>query len=141
MIIRITTGPLEFVARLEEERAPLTCAAFRALLPFRNTLLQARWSGESAWIPLGAFDFGVPAENATSAPAPGELLLHPRGESETEILFPYGITRFASKFGPLNGNHFMTVIEGAGQLTALGDLVLRRGAQDITFELTSRSPQ
>ncbi|MGH7653610.1 MAG: DUF3830 family protein [Gemmatimonadaceae bacterium] len=133
MTIRITVGPLQFTARLEEERAPLTCAAFRALLPFRNTLLQARWSGESAWIPLGDFQFGVPAENATSAPAPGELLLYPRGESETEILFPYGLTRFASKFGPLAGNHFLTVVEGTEQLAALGELVLRGGAQDITF--------
>lgn len=141
MTIRITVGPLEFDARLEEERAPLTCAAFRALLPFRNTLLQARWSGESAWIPLGDREFRVPPENVTSTPAPGELLLHPRGQSETEILFPYGITRFASKFGSLAGNHFLTVVEGAEQLEALGELVLRRGAQDITFELTSRSPQ
>jgi hypothetical protein len=133
MNIRITAGPLEFIARLEEDRAPLTCAAFRALLPFRNTLLQARWSGESAWIPLGDFQFDVPPENATSAPAPGELLLHPRGESETEILFPYGVTRFASKFGPLAGNHFLTVVEGAEQLEALGELVLRRGAQEIAF--------
>jgi hypothetical protein len=133
MTIRITAGPLEFIARLEEECAPLTCAAFRALLPFRTTLLQARWSGESAWIPLGDFQFDVPPENVTSTPAPGELLLHPRGESETEILFPYGLTRFASKFGPLAGNHFLTVVEGTERLAALGELVLRGGAQDITF--------
>ena len=133
MTIRITAGPLQFIARLEEERAPRTCAAFRALLPFRNTLLQARWSGESAWIPLGDFQFDVPPENVTSAPAAGELLLYPRGQSETEILFPYGITRFASKFGPLAGNHFLTVVDGGEQLGALGELVLRKGAQEITF--------
>ena len=57
-----------------------------------------------------------------------------RSISETEILFPYGETRFASKFGPLAGNHFLTIIEGVEQLPALGELVLRRGAQEVVFE-------
>ncbi|MFI5232382.1 MAG: DUF3830 family protein [Gemmatimonadales bacterium] len=135
MHIRITVGRLRFLARLEEDRAPLTCAAFRAVLPFRNTLIQARWSGESAWIPLGDLDLGVPPENATSEPAPGQLLLYPGGVSETEILFPYGITRFASKFGTLEGNHFLTIVEGAAQLARLGELVLNSGAQLVLFEV------
>ena len=134
MLIRISAGPLRFLARLEEDRAPLTCAAFRAVLPFRNKLIQARWSGESAWIPLGERQFGVPPENTTGEPAPGQLLLYPGGVSETEILFPYGITRFASKFGPLVGNHFLTIVEGTTQLSALGTLVLHSGAQDVAFE-------
>ena len=134
MNIRISAGPLRFMATLEDDRAPLTCAAFRAVLPFEKKLIQARWSGEAAWIPLGDFRFGVPPENETSEPAPGQLLLYPGGVSETEILFPYGITRFASKFGPLAGNHFMTIVNGAEQLPHLGELVLRSGAQDIVFE-------
>jgi uncharacterized protein DUF3830 len=35
--------------------------------------------------------------------------------------------------GQLAGNHFATVVEGNEQLMELGDLVLRRGAQEITF--------
>ena len=135
MNVRISVGALTFTGRLEHDVAPLSCAAFVARLPFRNTLVQARWSGESAWIPLGDFDFGVPRENATGAPLPGQLLLYPGGYSETEILFPYGECRFASKLGPLEGNHFITIVEGAEDLAALGDLVLRNGAQDILFEL------
>jgi hypothetical protein len=134
MNIRITAGTLHFMGRLEEERAPKTCAAFLAVLPFRKKLLQARWSGEAAWIPLGTQDFGVSLENHTSHPAPGQLLLHPGGDSETEILFPYGNCRFASKLGQLAGNHFMTIIEGAEQFDSLGELVLWEGAQDIIFE-------
>src|SRR5262245_42570445 len=95
----IRAGPLRFGARLEESKAPLTCAAFRALLPFENQLIQARWSGEAAWIPLGDLSLGIPAENETSEPAAGQLLLYPAGISETEILFPYGQSRFASKHG------------------------------------------
>jgi hypothetical protein len=137
MNLRITVGILRFTGRLEEERAPLSCAAFRAVLPFRNKLIQARWSGEAAWIPLGDLQFGVPPENSTGEPAPGQLLLYPGGYSETEILFPYGITRFASKLGPLAGNHFITIVEGTEQLPRLGELVLHSGAQDVVFETTN----
>jgi hypothetical protein len=131
---RIIAGPFEFMARFEEESAPRTCAAFKALLPFRNKIIQARWSGEAAWIPLGDRHIGVGFENHTSHPAPGEILLYPGGYSETEILFPYGATMFASKLGQLAGNHFLTVVEGREHLRALGRLVLWDGAQDIAFE-------
>jgi len=134
MKIKIVVGSLPFVGRLESERAPRTCAVFLAHLPFRGKLIQARWSGEAAWMPLGELDFAVPAENSTSDPAPGQLLLYPGGISETEILFPYGSCRFASRFGQLAGNHFITIIEGAEQLGSLGERVLWEGAQDIAFE-------
>ena len=133
-MVRIMAGPFEFTARFEEESAPRTCAAFKALLPFRNKIIQARWSGEAAWIPLGDRQMGVGFENHTSHPAPGEILLYPGGYSETEILFPYGATMFASKLGQLAGNHFLTVVEGREHLRALGRLVLWHGAQDIAFE-------
>ena len=132
--LRITAGPFEFVARLEEEAAPQTCEAFGGLLPFENKIVQARWSGEAAWIPLGDLDLGLNYENHTSFPAPGEILLYPGGYSETEILFPYGGTCFASIVGQLAGNHFLTIIEGCEHLRELGRLVLWEGAQDIVFE-------
>ncbi|RIK43897.1 MAG: DUF3830 domain-containing protein [Chloroflexi bacterium] len=134
-VLRIQVGPFRFRARLEEERSPQTCRAFLAVLPFRSRLIQARWSGESAWVPLGDYSIGVGPENPIHAPQPGEILFYPAGISETEILFPYGETRFASKFGPLAGNHFLTIIDGAEQLPELGALVLRDGAQEIVFEL------
>lgn len=136
--LRITVGPLEFAARLEEEDAPQTCAAFTKLLPFRNKIIHARWSGEAAWIPLGDFQTGIHYENHTSYPAPGQILLYPGGFSETEILFPYGGTRFASKLGQLAGNHFLTILSGNEQLRELGRLVLWEGAQDIVFEAISK---
>jgi hypothetical protein len=134
-VLRITVGDFGFAARFEEDRAPMTVAALRALLPLENRLVQARWSGESAWVPLGwELDLGLAPENATSYPAPGELLLYPGGLSEVEILFPYGATCFASKMGQLAGNHVATIVEGGEQLSELGRIVLWDGAQDIRFE-------
>jgi hypothetical protein len=134
-VLRITAGEFEFTARLEVEKAPRTNAALRRLLPLDSELVQARWSGESAWVPLGwKLDLGLGPENATTYPAPGELLLYAGGLSEVEILFPYGATNFASKMGQLAGNHFATIESGRERLPELGEAVLRRGAQKIRFE-------
>jgi hypothetical protein len=133
-MIRITVGDLVFMAQLERERAPATVAALLRLLPLTGSLLQARWSGEAAWMPLGSLDAGVGAENDTQLPKPGQILLYPSGISETEILIPYGTTVFASKAGPLRGNHVMTIVEGGEQLSELGRRVVWHGAQPIRFE-------
>ena len=82
---------------------------------------------------MGELELGLGYENQTSHPAPGQLLLYPGGISETEILFPYGSTLFASKVGQLAGNHFATIYEGNEQLADLGELVLWKGAQEISF--------
>jgi uncharacterized protein DUF3830 len=134
--LAITAGEFSFKAELERERAPKTVAAFEALLPFHSQIIHARWSGEAAWIPLGDLDIGISRdpENATSHPAPGQILWYPGGLSETEILFPYGGAMFASIVGQLAGNHFLTVVEGAERLRALGEHVLWKGALDIAFE-------
>jgi len=133
--LKITAGPYEFDARLERERAPLTCAAFAKSLPFVTEVMHVKWSGECVWSPLGDMDFGVGHENPTSYPSPGQFILYPGGISETEIMLAYGAAHFMSKVGPLAGNHFITITSGAENLEALGDLTMRKGAQKICFEL------
>ncbi|MEO8609404.1 MAG: DUF3830 family protein [Chloroflexota bacterium] len=133
--LRIRVAGFTFVARMEVEAAPQTCAAFRALLPYHQQLIHARWSGEACWIPLGDFQLNVSSENHTSYPSRGDILFYPGGISETEILFPYGSTRFASKVGQLAGNHFLTVIDGMEHLAEVGRMCLWQGAQDIVFEM------
>jgi Protein of unknown function (DUF3830) len=132
-VLRISSGEFTFAARLEEETAPQTVAAFRRLLPIESRVIHVRWSGESMWIPFGELEVGVGFESATSYPNPGELLLYPGGVSETELLFPYGHVAFGSKAGLLAGNHFATVVEGADQLRELGERCLWQGAQDIAL--------
>ncbi len=116
-MIEIVAGDLRFVARLETEGAPKSCAAFRKLLPLKGKLIQARWSGEAGWVPLGDLELDLGYENPTSHPAPGHLL--------------------ASKAGQLAGNHFATIYEGNERLKELGELVLWKGAQEISFTESS----
>ena len=130
--VDIQAGPYHFRARFEAA-APKTVEKFRAMLPYQQKIIHVRWSGEACWIPLGDLDLGLGYENATSYPAPGQILLHPGGISETEILLPYGACQFASKVGVLAGNHFLTVVENLENLAVLGKHVLWSGAQDILF--------
>lgn len=131
--LSIVAGPLTLRASLELARAPKTCATLRTILPLRGKLLQARWSGEAAWMPMGELRVGLEYENHTSYPAPGEILWYPGGVSEMEILIPYGATRFASKAGQLAGNHVATIRESRDVLEELGRLVLWQGVQDIVI--------
>jgi hypothetical protein len=132
--VRISAGGFVFGARFETAAAPRSCARFQGLLPYRQRLIHVRWSGEACWIPLGDLDLGLGYENHTSFPAPGQIILYPGGISETEILLAYGAVAFASKAGPLAGNHFLTVTEGAEHLRPLGERALWEGAQEILFE-------
>ena len=131
--IRITVANTKFVAETNPE-APRTVAAFMKLLPYRQQVIHVKWSGEGMWVPLGEFNLGVGFENHTSHPSVGDILFYPGGYSETEIILAYGSCSFASKMGPLAGNHFLTLVEGREQLRELGRKVLWEGAQDILFE-------
>ena len=116
----VTAGPFKFDAKFELEAAPKTCAAFKKQMPFISKIVHVRWSGEGVWMPLGDLDFGVGYENATSYPAPGQVILYPGGVSETEILMAYGNVAFASRAGQLAGN------QHARQRRFVDDLAARR---------------
>jgi hypothetical protein len=131
--IRITAAGQRFTAWTHPD-APRTVAAFRTLLPYRQRLIHVRWSGEACWIPLGDFRLGVELENATSHPSAGDVLFHPGGISEAELLIAYGACRFSSRVGQLAGNHFMTIVDAGAALRELGRTVLWQGAQDVLFE-------
>ena len=132
--IRITAAGHHFVAETHPD-APQTVAAFLQLLPYHQKLIHVRWSGEAVWVPLGDFKLGVGFENHTSHPSVGDILFYPGGYSETEIILAYGACSFASRMGPLAGNHFLTIVEGREHLRALGTTVLWQGAQDVRFEV------
>ena len=132
IVVRIGSSVLP--ARLEPGRSPRTVDAFLARVPLRGQLVHARWSGEALWMPLGELKLHDAYEDATSYPAPGQVLWHPPGASEAELLIPYGPTRFASKAGQLAGNHFLTLDVDPVELAALGRAVLWNGAVDVSFD-------
>lgn len=131
--LAITIGDLHFSGRWAED-APRTIEAIRVLLPLQGKLIHCRWSGEGCWIPLGESYLDLGPENATSHPAPGQVIVYPGGLSECEILIAYGSVDFSSKVGQLWGNHFATLVDGTEQLPEMGRRVLWQGAQDISVE-------
>jgi Protein of unknown function (DUF3830) len=135
--VTIEAGPFTFSARFEIDAAPRTCEFFASILPFRQKIVHCRWSGEGCWVPLGDFASNLPFENATSYPAPGQLIFYPGGFSEAELLLAYGGVQFASKLGQLAGNHFMTITHGMEHIAELGRLTLWNGAQDFAIATAS----
>ena len=134
--VMLTCGDYQFFARLEEEKAPRTCAIFKKMLPIEDRLIHVRWSGEGMWIPMGDTRWeGLDFENHTSYPSKGELLIYPGGISEMEMILAYGGVSFASKVGQLAGNLVLTITEGLDQLYELGRKTLYEGAQNIRIEL------
>lgn len=132
--LSLTSCELTFIAETHSS-APRSVLALLGLLPWETQLVHVRWSGEGVWVPLGDRDFALPWENATRYPAPGEVLFYPGGYSETEILLAYGPCSFASKLGPIAGNHVMTVVEGIEHLPELGRRCLWEGAQPLKIIL------
>jgi hypothetical protein len=132
--LKISIGGIPFVAELLEDEAPETCKAFLRALPIRGEVIQARWSGEAAWLPMEEWGIEAPFENHTSHPSRGDLLYYPGGISEKEMLIPYGSAQFGSKVGQLQGSHFATIVEGAEGLREMGERVLWKGAQEIVIE-------
>ena len=57
-LIKITAGQFSFRSKLEIAAAPLTCAKFKTMLPYRQRVIHVRWSGEACWIPMGDLDLG-----------------------------------------------------------------------------------
>ena len=138
--LRVTLDGVVFRGALNPAAA-LTVAAFVKLLPYRQKLIHVRWSGEACWIPMGDLQLGVGFENPTSYPSPGQVLFYPGGYSETELLIAYGACSFASRMGPLAGNHFMTLLDAGERLRAIGERVLWHGAVDVCFEHEPAPPR
>jgi hypothetical protein len=132
--MKITIDGHVFEADFETHKSPATCAAFQRAMPFDSRIVHVRWSGEGLWIPLGDMDFAVGYEDATAYPAPGQILLYPKGKSETEILIAYGSVHFASKAGTLAGNHFASITADLDRLREIGVATLWEGAKPVQFE-------
>jgi hypothetical protein len=134
----IAIGPERFRARFRGDLAPHACGLLQALLPYHGDVIHSRWSGEAIWSPLGAaWSAGsiLPPENATAMPKPGDVLLYAGSRSEPELLFVYGLSRFACKAGPLEGNPVLVIEDDIARLVAIGREILWKGALPVRIEL------
>ena len=102
--VEICIGGEGFEVRFRDHLGPDTCAIFRTLLPWRQSIIHARWSGEARWIPLGNLRLKVGCESATSYRQPGAIILYSGGVSEIETMLPRGSVRFGPKAGQLAGS-------------------------------------
>jgi hypothetical protein len=125
----IQVGDFHFEARFEFEMAPQTCSKVAELLPFDSNIVQARWSGDAGWVPMGYRTLDLAPENAIHEPKPGQILFYPGGISEIEFYMAYGFNQFACKAGKLSGNHFATITVGLENLEKLGKQLLWEGAK------------
>jgi hypothetical protein len=130
--LEVVVGDLHFSGHWVAD-APRTVDVIRGLLPLEDQLVHCRWSGQGCWIPFGQDYLDLAPENATSHPAPGQMIVYPGGISECEILLAYGSVDFSSVVGQLWGNHFLTLDQGLEQLPELGRRVLWEGAQSVTI--------
>ena len=131
-MLEINAGPFSFVARFEEELAPRTVE--RSAESSRSRTGSSTVAGAGVELdPLGRPRPGHrPGERDQLSP-PGRARALSGGESETELLFPYGYCHRKSKAGELWANHFATLVEGQEQLKELGRMTLWEGAQPISF--------
>lgn len=84
---------------------------------------------------MGNLELGITPESPISHPEPGQILFYSAGISETEILIPYGETRFCSSAGALAGNRILTITDNLNELALLGKSILWNGSCDICFEV------
>ena len=133
-MLRITAGGFSFIARLEEEDAPETVAAFRRLLPLESRIIHVRWSGEAGLDP-------VRRPRPRARPRERDVLSHiPARSCSTRVASPRprscsptGTSTSPPRRAQLAGNHFATIVEGNENLRALGKSFLWEGAQEIAF--------
>ena len=117
--LRVTVGDLHFSGRWVAE-APRTVEAIRALLPLRRELIHCRWSGEGCWIPFGEDFLDLGPENATSHPAPGELIVYPGGIVRVRDPARLRQRRLLEQGRPAVGQPLRDADEGLEQLPEIG---------------------
>ena len=102
-MLEIVAAGMRFVARWEDELAPQTVAAFKAILPLDDRIIHCRWSGESNWIPWGDRDFGHRPRERDVLPAPGRARALPRRPERDRAALPVRLLLVRVEGGPAVG--------------------------------------
>ena len=134
---KIEVAGHEFVADLLEDRAPKTCDAFWAQLPFERDLIQAKWSGHVSYV-LTDLDIKEAECSRCYGVCPGEILYNPHvhdaAEHPHEVSIVYGPAVMSSVSGFAIMNLFARIpTEKLDELYALGIEISREGMKKARF--------
>lgn len=128
-----TRDSLEIRFDYYEEHAPVTSAAFSALLPFTRIFLHARVSGHEIWTE-SAPHLDIIQENASVFTLPGEVVFGPSKPARALTRNAMGIY-YGEGRGLDACNIFARAIDDDRVLlNTLGEMIWRDGMQEITFE-------
>lgn len=117
---------------LYRETAPITSAAFLAILPFTRTFYHARMSGQEIWID-NVPSLDIIQENASVFTEPGEVVVGPSKPSRTKTANCFGIYYGEGK-GIDACNIFAKVVEEDRHLLQeLGTCIWKHGSQELTI--------
>ena len=118
------------------DSAPITCAAFDKILPFKRMFMHARVSGQEIWTDK-APELNIIQENASVFTQPGEVVIGPLKPGRTLTAGCMGIYYGEGK-GLDCCNIFAKVFaEDMELLKNLGNLTWPGGEQEILFEKIS----
>ena len=120
--------------RFYNEDAPVSVAAFSAVLPFTLVFYHARTSGQEFWI-ANAFPFDIVQENASVFTEPGEVVLGPLRPARAKAMGGSIGVYYGEGKGLDAANIFAKVFdEDLAALKALGEKIWKRGEQELMFE-------
>ena len=129
---------MRFLARWEEELAPETVRAFKAILPFEDRIIHCRWSGESNWIPWGDRDLGHRPGERDVVPPPRRARALPRRPERDRAAVPLRLLQLRLEGGPAVGEPLRHARRGPGAAPGAGqaDPLAGRAADLVPRDLS-----
>lgn len=129
---KITTPDGMVIRFIYYREAPVTSAAFAALLPFSRTFVHARTSGQEIWID-NAPPLDIIQEQASVFTLPGEVVYGPMQPARVKTANCMGIYYGEGK-GLDACNIFAKVVdEDKELLAALGHSIWKHGERELNF--------
>ena len=130
------------VARLFDDKAPLTCQALWDVLPIHDRTIHVTWSG-AAWRTENNYQLrppDAPRENlVTSELHPGDVLFHANfAIPNLKIAFPYGTSQWLGPFGKIFPVDLIGKIEeNLDPFVAVCEKILSEGPKDVVIRRVS----
>ena len=125
-----------FEAELLDELAPKTCQAFWDLLPLRQRVGHAKFSGHVLYIFPG-ITLDVMENSRCVGVIPGEILFNPHLTNKPahpkEVIFVYGPALIRDSFGYAPSNLFARITQNVEEFTKIGKRIDEEGREYVVI--------